>query len=81
MAHGLLREAGYHLAPNLGPPTLQQSLCATWPREVLAMRNGHVARELVQRAISARNGSAPPTADAPRFSLDSFSDFAPPLKC
>ena len=57
MAHGLLREAGYHLAPNLGPPTLQQSLCATWPREVLAMRNGHVARELVQRAISARNGN------------------------
>ena len=33
-----------------------QALCSTWPRDVLTKRNAHLAFELVQRAISKRNG-------------------------
>ena len=59
MSAQLLRDAGYEMASGLNVATLQQALCTTWPREVLAMRNGHLARELVQRAISKRNSRLP----------------------
>lgn len=54
-----LRRAGYGLRPGLGSRDLQAALCSTWSRDVLAMRNAHLAEELVQRAISARNRRIP----------------------
>jgi transcriptional regulator with AAA-type ATPase domain len=54
-----LRARGYALADGLGLADLQSALCATWPRDVLAMRNAHLAAELVQRALSHRNARLP----------------------
>ena len=56
IAHLQLGERGYGLAGGVGLAELQSALCATWPRDVLAMRNAHLAAELVQRAITHRNG-------------------------
>ena len=39
--------------------TAWQAICSTWPRDVVAQRNAHLAREIVQRAISHRNGRTP----------------------
>ena len=37
----------------------QQAISSTWPRDVLAQRNAHLAKEIVQRAVSHRNGRLP----------------------
>ena len=74
-----LRDRGYGLAADLGLPELQAALSATWPRDVLAMRNAHLASELVQRAISHRNQrvalprllTLPPTLSAADLGLQS----------
>lgn len=56
IAQRRLVERGYALADGLGPCELQIALSATWSRDVLAMRNAHLASELVQRAVTHRNG-------------------------
>ena len=58
MSHQLLTAAGYSLPvvpARDATSLLQQAICATWPRDVIALRNAHLAAELVQRAISNRN--------------------------
>ena len=57
MSHQLLTAAGYSLPvvpARDATSLLQQAICATWPRDVIALRNAHLAAELVQRAISNR---------------------------
>ena len=44
---------GYALADALGPHDLQAAISAIWSRDVVAMRNAHLASELVQRAYAA----------------------------
>ena len=56
IAQRRLVERGYALADGLGPCELQIALSATWSRDVLAMRNAHLASELVQRAVTHRTG-------------------------
>lgn len=50
-----INNSGYELDEGLSRRQLQQAICSTWSRDVLAMRNAHLASELVQRAISNRN--------------------------
>ena len=59
IAAGQLEAAGYALAPPLGEADLQQAISSTWPRDVLAQRNAHLAKEIVQRAVSHRNARLP----------------------
>lgn len=47
--------SGYERQDGLTRRQLQQAICSTWSRDVLAMRNAHLATELVERAISNRN--------------------------
>ena len=54
-----IAERGYALADGLSNADLQSALCATWARDVLALRNAHLAGELVQRAVTHRNRRLP----------------------
>jgi hypothetical protein len=71
ITHAQLTSRGYTLAEGLGLADLQAALCATWPRDVLAMRNAHLASELVDRALCHRNG---------RLSLTQVMSAAPTVR-
>ena len=57
-----LEQRGYSLTEGLAATDMQAALCGTWARDVLAMRNAHLADELVQRAITNRNRRLPLSA-------------------
>lgn len=59
MAEALLAESGYELGAGVSARSLETALVSTWPRDVIAMRNAHLARELAQRTVSSRNAHLP----------------------
>ena len=62
IAGARLAERGYSLADGLGASELKAALCSTWARDVLAMRNAHLASELVERSVTNRNRRLPISA-------------------
>jgi DNA polymerase III delta prime subunit len=59
MAQSLLAESGYELGAGVSVRSLESAMVSTWPRDVITMRNAHLARELAQRTVSSRNALLP----------------------